>query len=270
MKKKILNLFARLFPNLFINRAYKALTTPRSFPLKSHEKELLEKSECRRFSFEEFDIQTYRWGKGKKTILLVHGWEGNAGNFAYLIPLLVDNGFTVIAFDGPSHGNSSKGSTSLYAFIQLTRQLLKSEKIHHVISHSFGSVAALISLGGAPEIKIEKYVGITVPNKFKERMEEVVQFLGLPYRIVTGLIARIEANGNIVVDDINVADYAPRSSVKKALLLHDVDDRVLPIKKTEEVAKAWPIAKLIRIKNTGHFKILKSAEVGQHIVDFLL
>ena len=56
MKKKILNLFARLFPNLFINRAYKALTTPRSFPLKSHEKELLEKSECRRFSFEKFEI----------------------------------------------------------------------------------------------------------------------------------------------------------------------------------------------------------------------
>ena len=258
-----------MLPNVFVRMAYKALTTPRNFPLKPHEKELLEKSDAFRLSFQGFDIQTYRWGTGKKTILLVHGWEGNAGNFAHLIPLLVNNDFTVIAFDGPSHGNSSKGKTSLYAFIQLTKHLLKREKIHHVISHSFGSVAALISLGEAPEIEIEKYVGITVPNKFRERLEEVVQFLGLPYRIVTGLIERIEANGNIVVDDVNVADYAPKSSVKKAVLLHDVNDRVLSVKKTEEVAKAWPVSKVIRVENTGHFKILKSKEVGQHIVDFL-
>lgn len=270
MKKKILNLCAQLLPSPFINRAYTALTTPRIFPLKPHEKDLLELSDSSQISFQGFEIQTYRWGKGEKTILLVHGWEGNAGNFAFLIPLLVENNFTVIAFDGPSHGNSSKGSTSLYEFIQLTKHLLKIKNIHHVISHSFGSVAALISLGENPEIKIEKYVGITVPNKFRDRLEEVVHYLGLPYKIVTGLVERIEANGNILVDNINVAEYAPKSSVKKALLLHDINDRVLPIERTEEVANAWSISNVVRIENTGHFKILKSKEVAQKIIEFLI
>lgn len=259
-----------MFPKWFVGKAYAALTTPRNFPLKPHEKELLEQANTAILPFQGFDIQTYCWGKGEKHILLVHGWEGNAGNFAFLIPLLVENGFTVHAFDGPSHGNSSKGNTSLYEFIQLTTHVLKSQTIHHVLSHSFGSVASLISLGGNPEIEIEKYIGITVPNKFRERLEDVVQFLGLPYRIVTGLIERIESNGNILVEDINVANYAPKSSIKEALLLHDINDRILSIEKTEEVANSWPIAKMIRIENTGHFKILKSKEVGQHIVDFLV
>lgn len=270
MKKKIIHLLAQIFPNWFINRAYDALTTPRNFPLKPHEEELLNQGKKDLLPFQGFDIQTYQWGNGKKHILLVHGWEGNAGNFAKLIPVLIENGFTVHAFDGPSHGNSSKGNTSLYEFIQLTKHLLEKQKMHHVISHSFGSVATLISLGRSPEIEIEKYVGITVPNKFRERLEEVIRFLGLPNRVLEGLIKRIEANGNIVVDDVNVADYAPKSSIQKALLLHDIKDRVLPIEKTEQVAKAWPIAKLTRIENTGHFRILKSEEVAQRIVDFLV
>ena len=50
------------------------------------------------------------------------------------------------------------------------------------------------------------------------------------------MIVQLEATHDIKVDEINVEDYAPKSSVKKALLLHDTYDRVLPVEKSREVA----------------------------------
>lgn len=103
------------------------------------------------------------------------------------------------------------------------------------MSHSFGSVASIIALDEA----IDHYIGITVPNKLRERLEKIASYLGLPYKIVTKLIVQLEATHDIKVDEINVEDYAPKSSVKKALLLQDTKDRVLPVEKSREVAHRW-------------------------------
>ena len=144
------------------------------------------------------------------------------------MPLLLAKKFSIIAFDGPSHGASSKGTTSSFEFTDLVTALIKKFEPQHLISHSFGSVAALISTGRHPELKLEKYVGVTVPNKLRERLEEIANYLGLPYIVVTRLIEKIEANHNVEVDKINVQDYAPKS-LSNELILHDVNDRVLPL-----------------------------------------
>ena len=245
------------------------MTTPRKVTFRPEEITIRAQATKQIFRFNDFSIQLFQWGTGKKKLLLVHGWEGNAGNFSQLVPLLLDNDYTVYAFDGPSHGASSKGTTNMFQFVELVRVLVEKFSITYLISHSFGSVASLIALGKNPNLSIKRYVGITVPNKFRDRIEETNQLLGLPPLIAEKLIQKIEANHSIKVDDINVADFAVKATIQKALLLHDVNDRVLPIEKTQEVAKDWPIAQLETITNTGHFKILGVEKVTRRIIDFL-
>lgn len=261
---------ARLFPAVFVHKAYQYLTTPMVFKIRPHETAVLKRAQKHRMQFNAFDIQLYSWGDGESTVLLVHGWEGHAGNFSDLILYLIEKNFRVIAFDGPSHGASSKGTTSSFEFTAMVSELIKKYQPQHLVSHSFGSVAALISLGSNPELKIEKYVGITVPNKLRERLEEIAQSLGLPYVVVSRLIKKIESNHAITVDEVNVQEYAPRSSVKEALLLHDKNDRVLPVERTKEVANHWPVAKFEEVTQTGHYRILRTAEVLERITTFLI
>ena len=142
-------------------------------------------------------------------------------------------------------------------------------KPNALVSHSFGSVASIIALGKNPDMGIDHYVGITVPNKLRERLEEIARRLGLPYKIVAKLIVQLEATHDIKVDEINVEDYAPKSSIKKALLLHDTNDRVLPVQKSREVAHRWPEAKLIEVTGTGHYKILGEEKVLDKVISFL-
>ena len=263
-------LLASLFPDFFVSKAFAFLTTPMQHKMRPHEIIQLKHSQKERFSYLHFDIQLYQWGKGSKHILLVHGWEGHAGNFADLIPRLIEHDYTIHAFDGPAHGASSKGETSSFEFTNLVETLIRKFDITQVVSHSFGSVASLIALGSHPELKIDRYVGFTVPNKFRERLEEITAQIGLPNTVVNRLIKKIEATNDIKVDEVNVEDYAQKASIKKALLLHDLNDRVLPFEKSKEVAEKWSVAELLEIEGTGHYKILRVPEVLDEAINFLV
>ena len=259
-----------LFPKFFVDKAYNYLIHPIQFKIRLHEKSILDKAQKSRKTFNHFEIQCYQWGRGSKKILLVHGWEGHAGNFAALIERLIKADYTVLSFDGPSHGASSQGKTSSFEFTDLVASLIRDYRPNALVSHSFGSVASIIALGKNPDVSIDHYIGITVPNKLRERLEEIARFLGLPYKIVTKLVAQLEATHDIKVDEINVEDYAPKSSVKKALLIHDTNDRVLPVEKSREVAHKWPEAQLIEVTGTGHYKILGAEKVLDKVMDFLI
>ena len=270
MKQKIIWLFANIFPYIFVNKASHYLVHPTQFKIRPHEKSILDKAQKSRKTFNHFEIQCYQWGMGSKKILLVHGWEGHAGNFSALIERLIKEEYTVLSFDGPSHGASSHGKTSSFEFNDLVASLIREYQPNAIVSHSFGSLASIIALGKNPDVAIDQYIGITVPNKLRERLEEIASYLGLPYKIVTKLIVQLDATHDIKVDEINVEDYAPKSSVKKALLLHDTNDRVLPVEKSREVAHRWPEAKLIEVTGTGHYKILGAEKVLDKVMGFLI
>lgn len=269
LKQKFIWFFASLYPAYFVKKAFGYLVTPMQFKIRPQEKAILDKAQKNRMSFNDFDIQLYQWGNGEKKILLVHGWEGHAGNFAAIISRLIKENYTVLSFDGPSHGASSHGKTSSFEFTDLVATLIRIHQPTQLISHSFGSVASIIALGTNPDLKIERYIGITVPNKFRERLEEIARYLGLPYKVVSRLIEQLEKTYDIKVDEINVEDYAPKSSVEKALLLHDTNDRVLPVEKSREVASKWPVAKIVEVNGTGHYKILGDNKVLDKVIEFL-
>ena len=269
MQRYLIKIGSRIFPQLLVNLAYHKLANPQIRKLRSHELEILEKAVVDTVDFRGFQIKTYRWGDGEKKILLVHGWEGQAGNFSDLVELLVSNQYTVYSFDGPSHGFSSRGKTSLFEFSDLVVEQIRKHEISRIVSHSFGGVATVFALYRNQDLQIDKYALLTTPDRFLDRINDVSHKVGISNGVKNRLINRIEREYGFSVGDLNVSDFAEKTGVKKALIIHDREDKVVSIAQSRNVQSKWSVCDFEEIKGTGHFRILRTPSVLDRVVDFL-
>jgi pimeloyl-ACP methyl ester carboxylesterase len=269
MNTSLVRFLSRLFPGPMTRFAYRQLTRPQVRKLRSHEQEVLDQAERERIPFGRFFIQLYHWPGGPQAVLLIHGWEGQAGNFSDLIHHLRAQGYTVRAFDGPGHGFSSKGGTSLFAFSDLVAELITRFKVRKLVSHSFGGVATVYALARHPELLIDRYALLTTPDTFRERLEAVAQQVGINEVVKQRLIRRMEQETGVSVDKLSVSAYAPQTRVKKALILHDAADGVIPLAQSQRVAANWPVCELETITGTGHFRLLRTPAVIERVGAFL-
>ncbi len=271
MRKRIIKTLSGLFPNRFVNFAYYKLTHPQVHKLREHEKEILDQAEKSIFKFNEFDIQMYKWEAGQQKVLLIHGWEGQAGNFSDLIEKLLAKNVTVLAFDGPSHGSSSKGKgeTSLFEFAELVGVLIDKLQVTKLVSHSFGGVATTYSLSKYPHLKIEKYALFTTPNRFEDRIDDVSKNVGLHEKVNIRLKQKLTKELKLDLRTLSVADFTQNISVKEALIVHDTFDKVLSVEESRAVVAIWDEAKLKEVTGTGHFRILRTEVSLNLVIDFL-
>lgn len=269
MLKLFIKLLSHLFPNLAVNYSFSRLSQPQTKKLKPKALQVLNTAHKQTLAFQNFNIQLYIWEGGPKKVLLIHGWEGNTGNFSSLILALIKANYTVYGFDAPSHGNSSKGKTHLFAFSDLVEVLLNKFEIKNVVSHSFGGVAATYALYKNTTITIDKYVLLTTPDKFSERIDYIAQQVGISHKIKQRLIEKLELASGKKISDLEVSKFVKNISVNKALIIHDKKDRVIPITQSQNVNKNWDNCSLLEIENTGHFKILHTKKVIEQVINFL-
>lgn len=269
LQKSIIKTLSAALPGFFVNLAYNKLTSPQIKKLREREIAVLDTAEQANFEFKDFKIRTYHWaGKGER-ILLIHGWEGQAGNFADLILSLKNEDYDIYAFDGPSHGYSSRGSTSLFEFTELVGVLIKRWATKKLVSHSFGGVATTYALYTNPDIKIEAYALLTTPDRFLDRIYDVQKMTGLHDRVISRLIEKIEQENEVEVPKLNVSDYVKQIKVDRSLIIHDVDDKVIPIKQSMRVHANWENCTIVEVSGTGHFRILRDDRCIEQVLDFL-
>ena len=193
MRKQLVKLLSYISPKFVSNIAYNALTNPQVKKLRANEMVTLDKAKKETIKFGTFDIQTYKWGNEQhEKILLVHGWEGQAGNFSDIVEKLLEQQYYIVAFDGPSHGFSSKGQTSPFEFGALVGELIRHHRPQKLISHSFGGVATTLALYENQDIPIEKYALLTTPDRFAQRIDDVVAMVGTTEKVKNILINRLE------------------------------------------------------------------------------
>jgi len=269
MKKSFVKVASTIFPHAVVSMAYNQLTNPQVRKLRENELQTLAQSKTQDFLFKDFTIKLYTWAGGDKKVLLIHGWEGQAGNFSDLVESLLAAGFTVYAFDGPSHGFSSTGKTSLFEFTELVSLLIKKFEVKHLVSHSFGGVATTFALYNNLDIAIDKYVLLTTPDKFTERIDDVSEMVGITKGVKNKLIQRLEQETQLDVSTLNVSDFVKSIHVKKAMIIHDKHDRFITISRSRTVHKNWQASEFKAIEGTGNFRILRTQEVIEEVVGFL-
>lgn len=269
LKRKLVWTLSNLFPETFTNIAFDKLTNPQLIKLRESEKDVLDLAQQSDITFNDFRIRTYHWPGEGEAVLLIHGWEGQAGNFSDLIQKLIAKGFNIHAFDAPAHGYSSKGPTNPVEFSELVAKLVEDLQVQMCISHSFGGVAISYALYQNPLLTLKKAVLITTPDRFSDRIGDVAQRVGVSPKVQRRLVERMKAE-NIDVSAFNVSDFVKKINVESALILHDKHDRVIPIHQSKNVHSNWPQAQFLEVEGTGHFRILRTPEVLDRIVAFIL
>jgi len=93
----------------------------------------------------------------KPTIVLVHGAFADASSFQYVIPLLQDDGYNVVAVQNPL--------SSLGDDIATTKRLIDAQKGPVVVvGHSYGGIVISGAASGNPNVKALVYLAAFAPE----------------------------------------------------------------------------------------------------------
>ncbi|WP_194397182.1 alpha/beta fold hydrolase [Microbacterium atlanticum] len=204
------------------------------------------------------EVDTYEWGAGDRTVLLAHGWDARASQFAPLVRELVADGYRVVAFDAPAHGGSAGRRTYLVDWIHVFAALQQRHgDFEAVVGHSFGGLAALVGVAGG--IRSARVVTIAAPADADALLAGFQAGLGYS-DAVSRRMRELFASRYFAGDP---DPFAWLSSVRRPLpaavpllIVHDRGDRLVPFTEAERIAAAHPAARLLPTSGLGHNRLL--------------
>ena len=246
------------------------LTPPRAAP-PPVERVFLETGRHEQVDSPVGSLATWVWGEGR-TVLLVHGWGSRASRYRTLVPALLESGYRIVAMESPGHGRSSGRRSSLPETAAAVRYIANRELERRgalpwaVVAHSFGSAAAILAQRAG--VGFERNVFLAPSVDFDAYMERVEKALGVKRQVAQAMIRRVEQRLGFCWDTIPVSTHVPGFSTR-ALIFHDPADGEVPLRDAEQLASAWPNAKLQLTPGLGHRRLLHDAKVIARIVDFL-
>lgn len=214
-------------------------------------------------------IQCYSWGDGAQYVLLVHGWAGRATQFRRFVKPLLAEGFRVIGFDGPAHGNSEGKRTSITEFEETMNVIIQKHGVPRaVLAHSFGGVATLFSImRGLPVVKL---INIASPTIGDEVIKTYLRAINGSWE--TGLyfksyVLKTQGRPFEEFSALYFVKHLPHHV--DLLLVHDENDKEVEIVHAERLISEYSGAHLIRTRKLGHTRILKDDEVIRRCVTFI-
>lgn len=207
------------------------------------------------------------------TVLLVHGWTGDAATMTGFVEPLLAKGFRVVAFDLPGHGTSTGrelniplGVASLAAVARVFGPL------HALVTHSFGGAIALAALAGSvrgqPAVSAGRLVLIAAPSSISEITRRFGASLGLGRRGQAALERRIHVVAGSPVE-VFEGPLQLEAIGLRTLVIHDRNDRELGFHHAQALAGAGSFVKLEATEGLGHRRILKARPVAENVARFV-
>jgi pimeloyl-ACP methyl ester carboxylesterase len=220
-------------------------------------------------------------------VLLVHGWNGRGTQLGAFVAPLVARGFQPVALDAPGHGASSGNGASLFHFADAIDSALDAVRplfgpARGVIAHSLGGAATTFAMHrrlGEPttrteralepnRLPAERFVFVAPPIDVREWVGAFTHALGAGPRLEEALRRRIEERFGVPLASL----YGPtlaRDIEAPMLLVHDEEDRDVPVARGRLLASSWSGAEQLITRGLGHTRILKEPAVIERVVDFV-
>jgi pimeloyl-ACP methyl ester carboxylesterase len=211
-------------------------------------------------------MKVWSWGEGP-TVLLVHGWNGRASQLGAFVEPLVSRGYRVVAFDAIGHGESAGSQSSLPEFANCIRQIVDElGGVYGIIAHSLGGAATTFAL--AYGLRAERLVFVSPPADPREFLKIFGAGLGISDEVRARVKERVERRLGIAMEDMQAFGLAPNMQLP-LLVIHDANDKEVPVAVGTGVAESWPGAELIVTEGLGHQRILRDAGVRDSAVRFI-
>ncbi len=272
MVRFLFGTLGRIFPKRAAKIAYRIFSTPRTRAKHRVSDEILESARLFEVLYGKQILKGYEWGKGEKTILLVHGWESRGTAMRSFVRSLTAAGFRVVAMDGPAHGNSDGKSTNLPDFAGAVRAFINQiGDVHGIITHSFGGASTMYTLGTLDtSISVEKLVLTGVPNSINLVWMNTVKMLNLPNEVAKNFKKILEGKVKASMEVVDSAEMKNRMNVGEVLIVHDIEDAVVPFSEGEKNYQDIKNSNLLEVNNYGHYRMLKNPDVVRAVTDFVL
>ena len=226
---------------------------------------------ARRFQqpYNKTKLVGYEWGSGSKTVLLIHGWEGQVGTMLGFVDPLLKAGYRVVALDGPGHGESGQLMTNVFDYAQAIEQVC-----HHyggffgIVAHSFGGAATFFALEKSQCTQPEKIVTVAPMTNLMVHVDIFHRLCGITNPVLDAMLSRIEQDFNIHRDNWNMLTAAEKIQGKN-LIWHDETDHIIPMSDSRRLTMHLAHSEIRKTTGLGHKRILKDPEVAHQTVDFL-
>lgn len=266
----VFNVLGRISPRFTGKLVYWMMFRPKRYRLNEDERQVLSTADaCRPLIHNGRRVVTYQWG-AHPVVLLVHGWDGCAGQFYVFIKQLTAAGFGVVAFDFPAHGQSEGRETDLTEYVAVMHQLCaRYGRFTAVVAHSFGGLCATYALKEGFQASCA--VVISTPSRFVDLSYKIQPVLGVSDKVMHELTQRVEQRFASYQDfwDQFSADTNAQQIKLPAMIIHDSKDKEVPLCKGQSVAKSWADASLVVTTGLGHRRIIRDEEVVNMTVHFI-
>lgn len=256
-------------PKTAASQAAKLFQRPQKRKLRAPEKLFYAEYKSARIEYDEGSYYTFEWGSPQgELVILVHGWNSNAGSMAGIGHRLARKGYRVMAIDLPGHGLSVSSTTNLVRMASALEHLLVSlnGQSFSIVSHSMGSAVSSYALKNTG-LAATSLIFLTSPNTLTAIFEEYRDTIGLSQRAYLHLVKRVEAILGESLEDASVPGFLNDSAYDRLLLIHDRTDRVIGFEKAVEIYDQTTRSRYLPLEQMGHYRMLWTEEVIDIVED---
>jgi pimeloyl-ACP methyl ester carboxylesterase len=213
------------------------------------------------------EIMVYHYGNSDKKVLLIHGWSGRGTQLFKIADLLLENGYSVISFDAPAHGNSTGTQTMMNEFVICIQVL--SEKygpFKFGIGHSLGGMALLNAINRG--VTFQKAICIGSGNSIFDIMKDFVTKLEM--KPIIAQMMKDHYDRKFGVDLETFSSYHVAKNIEiPTLIIHDTEDKDVPVQCAHDIHKHLKNGELMITNRLGHRKVLGDTKVLEKIINFM-
>ncbi|MFK8038073.1 MAG: alpha/beta hydrolase [Crocinitomicaceae bacterium] len=247
-------------PRLATNQAFELFKKVRKKDIREREKTFYESAKRKDLDFNIEPVHTYSFGNPDNDIvILIHGWDSNAGSLSKFVEPLLAKEKYVISLNLPAHAHYISNKTTLVECkdaVKLLISSLDSKKNISIISHSFGSAVTGYALSELPKINIENLFFLTSPNKMDVIFIEFKNIINLGDKAYRQLVDKASLVLNEDLETMYIHDKLLIANFNHLHIFHDKNDKIISVKNSELMHKKISNSLLTTYENIGHYRML--------------
>ncbi len=261
-----------LSPRKAAESAFRLFCTPFSRKKKRKEPPVFHKAEKLSFDLDGSVIRGFRWKPehpNGKTILICHGFSSYAYKFEKYISPLKKEGFTVLAFDAPAHGNSDGKLINAAIY---KKAILKIEQqfgpVYGIMGHSLGGLAASLAFEEFSDNQNRKLVLVAPATETQRALDHFFTIIPVDEKVKHAFEQMLSEIADQPVSYYSVSRVVKNISAN-VLWIHDKHDTICPFEDVKPVISLkLPHVRFLITEELGHSKVYKDNKICTEIVHF--
>ena len=263
---QLLNLLAIFNPKKADKIGIDIFSKPQKGKVSPNQNSFLSSAEINILNFQSYDIMAYHWPGENGCVLLAHGWESNSIRWEKLVASLQEKNIGSVALDAPAHGASGGSSFQAILYANFIHVVAKHYQVNAMVGHSVGGMACAFATQYLRSSQLNKLILLGAPNNFTGVLKRYSNLLDYSNRLRKALNSEVFRRFGSPPETFSTEKYLNNPEVE-TLIIHDVNDKIIPHSDAEEIAKNGTGVRILSTKGFGHG--LKHPEVVSEIVSYI-